>query len=207
MVEIPLQGTPGVLDPRNPTLLPNTDQGVALGDNTTLMSPADFISANPRADGSVVATLGGSVTSGDTVTLTITHPLLSGGSLSHAVTAGGSDNLDTLAEALAKAFNDDAQCQALGIEVDAVGPALTFNWVGPVSQLAVLSYTLSGGATETVTLAPTSGKFTSGAGPIIPTNNFQYSFNGSVTNFRYGEPQFVDYPMLSALINDGMPIV
>lgn len=207
-MDIPLQGTPGVLDYRNPTLLPNTDVAVAVGGGVTaLQSPADFLAANPRVNATNALTLGGTITNLDNITLNLTHKLLTGGVLTKVIPVVTGNTLATIAEKIAVAFNDDAQCQALQILVDPVGAVVTFNWPGLVGNLAVLTGSVSGAATETLTFSPVGGGLTGGSGPIVPVNNFQYAYGNSIQNFRYGEPVFADPPLVAALVADGMPIV
>lgn len=212
---LPLHGTPDVLSQTNPTLVPDTDTPVAVGANTTLLSPQDFAAAYPRAAASATATLGGSATSGDTVTITATNPIFAnpalGGAANGAVaigyTAVGGDTLATIAEALAQLFNADAGLKAAGFSASVHGAVITFDHDGPVGNFTVLTKTLSGGATETVTFAPVSGRLTGGDGPVYAFNNFQYAQGGQMLNFRYGQPMFVDTPLLTALVNDAEPIV
>lgn len=214
MVEIPLQGQVGVFNPKQPTLLPNFDPQVvdasgqtADGPTVGAVNPATYLSNNPRAAATDTATLSGTITNGDSFVLTLTHVFFSGGSLSKTIAVVSADSLATLAEKAAKAFNDDAQCQALDVEVDAGGASgavLTFNWPGPIGNLAVLSAT--SGSAVTVTVAA-SGVFSGGTGPIIPTQNFQWHRDGSTSNFRYGIPVFIDPYTISLLVAQGQPIV
>lgn len=159
---IPPQGTPGIFDPRNPTLLPNFDTPVVpvLAKNSEmasvgLASTAGFLLANPRTDATATATLGGTVTTGDELTIEFTNPILGAQGLSpptvaKTVTAGGSDTLATLAEAFATAFNDDPFFQAADIRVDAAAGVLTFRQAGPIGNLGVLTSPNEGPITVTV---------------------------------------------------------
>jgi hypothetical protein len=205
--KVPLQGTPGVLDLRDPTLLPNTDTPVASGGGTVdLESPATFDSNNPRVAAQITATIAGTVANGDSLTITITHGLFSGGSLAKTITAATGDTVSNLAEKFAAAFNDDAQCQEFGIEADAALGVVTFNWPGPFGNFAAFSRTINTGV-ETITFNPSGGGMTGGSGPIYAYNNFQYTFGGSILNFRAGQPFLADTPLLTALINDQMPVI
>lgn len=154
MVNTPLAGTPGRGYSRNPTLLPNFDKPYASGSGTVgLLSPAAFLQANPRTNATATATIGGTVTTGDILTLELTNgvfqnvvgnidnaPLSSIVSHSYTVLAG--DTVGTIAEAFAKLFNDDSALQGFDIEVDAGGASgavLTFNHPGPIGNLSVIS--------------------------------------------------------------------
>ena len=69
---IPPAGTPGVFDPRNPTLIPNFDRNVAQNrgsdDPSTInhSSPAGYLQANPRANATATATIAGTPYDGPT---------------------------------------------------------------------------------------------------------------------------------------------
>lgn len=145
------QGTPGVFDPRDPTLLPNFDSPVSSGSGTLdRESPGVFLSNNPRTDATCTATIGGSVTTNDEITIVAANPVFGGSyygnlqpaQLSHSVKAGGSDTVGTIAEALAAAFNDDVLAQAAGLRADvggAAGAVITFRHNGPVGNFTTLT--------------------------------------------------------------------
>lgn len=206
--EIALQGTPGVLDPRNPTLLPNTDTPVSSGAGTVdLQSPAAFDQANPRVAATITATIAGTVANGDSQTISIASNLFVGGSLSKTVTAVTSDTVSNVAEKFCNAFNTDAQAQQQGLVATAVLGVITFNWPGPIGNTPVFSRTINSGA-ETITFAPSSPATpTGGSGPIYAWDNFQYSFGGVIMNFRAGQPAFADPNLVAALVADGMPVL
>lgn len=206
--KIPLQGTPGVLDPRNPTLVPNFDTTVASGAGTVdQFSPEAFDQANPRTAAVVTATIGGTITNGDTITTTLTQGALPGGSISHEITVVTADTTTTIAEKIAAAWGDDDIAEQFNIEVTAAGAVVTFSWEGPMANVATLSYVVGGSATETVTLSPAGGAFSGGSGPVYAYNNFQYSYGGTIINFRAGQPEFCDPGLVAALATNGMPVV
>lgn len=148
---VPLRPGRTSVDSRGPTLIPNFDQVVASGAGTfDQVAPATYLASNPRANATATATLGGTVTSGDVLTLTLSNPIFPNGLISHSITAGGSDTLNSLAEAFAKAFNDDTTAQQYGIDVDGVAAVLTFNWPGQVGNSAVLSAPTEAPTTITV---------------------------------------------------------
>lgn len=208
---IPLQGRPNltatVYESRDPTLLPNFGVTAFSGSTVNQTNPADFDVANPRVDAHATATIGGSETDGDTVTITVTHALLPTGSISASVTTAGGQTLASIAEALASGLNDAAEGLLGQIWFDAAAAVITAHWMGPVGNAAVLSRTLSAGATETVTFSPSNGHLAGGSGPIYPSSNFQYTYGGSILNFRYGIPFLADPGLITALINDGEFIV
>jgi hypothetical protein len=173
-MSIPLGGTPGIFDPRNPTLLPNFDKSVASGSGTIDHdSPAAFLAANPRVNATATATIGGSVTTGDILTLELANNLFPSGLISHTYTATSSDTIGTIAEAFAKLFNDDANAQAFGVEVDAGGTSgavLTFNHPGPVGNFSVLSAPVGEPSKITITGTATNGDtiYALFTGPQLP---------------------------------------
>ena len=145
MPNVPLSGTPGVFDPRNPTLIPNVDRAVANGNTVDLESPATFLKNNPRGDAAASVAFGGTVTIGDELTLVVSSPALAGpasllspAEISHTYTTVSGDNLDTIAEALADLFNDDSNAQAYGLRADPTDAGIVFRWNGPVGNFASL---------------------------------------------------------------------
>jgi hypothetical protein len=213
MPNIPLQGTPGVFDFRNPTLTPNFDQAVASDDNgsgvptVALLSPASVLGANPRAAASAAVTVGGSASTNDVVELTFTHPEIAGGAetVKLKVTASMT-TIEQIAEALADAINNDAELGFFGVEATVAADVITVDWGGPVGNSCVLSKV--NGSDATLTLNPVTGKLSGGTGPVIAYNNFQFHYNGSTLTFWAGKP----YPglapdLVGALVAQGQPIV
>ncbi len=140
MVNAPISGTPGVFDPRNPTLIPNFDRNVSSGSGSLdHTSPALFLSENPRTDATAEVTIGGTFTAGDVATVRVAHGLLPNGYLEKSYTVVGGDTASVVADALAKAFNDDATAMAHGLYADVAAGALTFNWPSVIGNFAVLS--------------------------------------------------------------------
>lgn len=182
MVNVPLQGTPGVADFRNPTLLPNYDQPAATGAGGTcdLLSPSQFLVSNPRANATQTVTLSGTITNGDVIALQVNCGTLPGGALAVTVPVVTADTLATLAQKFAKGFNDSSAAQGVGLEVDAGGASgavLTFNWPGPIGNLANITspqpesiiITASGTAVtgDNMTVTFTGGVI--GATPVVIT--------------------------------------
>jgi hypothetical protein len=148
---LPPQGTPGIADFRNPTLIPNFDRNSVKGDGSTNngistvnhSSPAGFLAANPRAPAQATATIGGTFTLGDEVTLEMLNGVFPGGYISHTYTTVAGDTPTTVAEALADLFNDDPVAAGFDVEVDVAGSVLTFNQNGPIGNFTTLSAPLS----------------------------------------------------------------
>lgn len=144
---IPPAGTPGKFDPRNPTLIPNFDRnmisvGTETDDISTVnhSSPAGFLATSPRAAATAVATIGGTVTTGDEVTLELLNSIFPGGLISHTYTTVGGDTVSTIALALAALFDADPVASAYDIELSvAAGAAITVSQGGPIGNFTTLA--------------------------------------------------------------------
>ncbi|MBS2005761.1 MAG: hypothetical protein JST01_01890 [Cyanobacteria bacterium SZAS TMP-1] len=94
--------------------------------------------------------VGGTITSGNTVTVTVNNPDLSGGAqvINYSVVVG--DSLASIATALATAITGNTNLQSIGVSATANGATLSIR----CAYSKPSSYTLStsGGATETLTL-------------------------------------------------------
>lgn len=150
MVDIPLQGTPGFLDTRNPTLLPNFDTPYALGSSLSLVSSAGILSTNPRTAATATATVGGTVTTGDEITIELANSILPGGMISQTYTTQAGDTVATIASEIASLFNANTAFMNAGIEAGVAGAVITFNHSGPIGNLSVLSSPLAEPAQITV---------------------------------------------------------
>lgn len=194
-----------------PTLIPNFDQPTVTAPGVvSMLTAAQLASVNPRTPASAALTLSGTVTTGNTITLTLTCGTLPGGSLAMTYTIQSSDTLVSIAQELATLINSNATAQNAQIyatngTTPATDTEVIVNWTGPVGNFAVLSVGGTGAALATLT--PSSGALSGGAGLVIPTSNFNATFNGSTFCFWYGKPVAVDYTLLSALVAQGMPIV
>lgn len=167
------------------------------------------------------ATIGGSVVNGDTLVLTITNRLLPTGSVALTISIVGADTTTTIAAKLVAAINANLPCASINLKATnlAAVVSMTVNAnVGPVTYARTngssATLTLGGGPTETQTIGgattatiTASATFTGGSGPVIPVQNFNWSFGGSAASFFYGKPANVDYATLSAMIIQGKPIV
>ena len=160
--QIPPAGLPaGSVSGRRPTLIPNFDKPV-VGNNSTgggNQSPADFLAANPRVDATCTATIGGTITAGDEITIDLTNNALAAQGLSPpkiSVTylVSSTDTLVAIAEQLATLFNDNLNGQQADISADAVEAVITFKHAGPVGNLSVLTSPVGEGAI--ITLGGTS---------------------------------------------------
>ena len=122
------------------------------------------------------ATIGGSKTTGDVVTITVHDSGLSGGQKAKSYTVLSGDTLSSIAAALTSAINADTDLQGIGVSATSSGTAITML----STSTNVTSYTesTSGGATETITLGTTVfGFLTKIDGPL--------SGSDDITTFAY----------------------
>lgn len=94
--------------------------------------------------------VGGTVTAGDTVTITVYDSALSGGSGSDSYTVQAGDTLTSIAANLAAAITADTNLQAIGVNAAAASGLITIKSVSP--NVTTYAESVSSGATETVTL-------------------------------------------------------
>jgi hypothetical protein len=208
---IPLRGTLGAQDAQNPQLLPLMDRSSSSGAGGTLdhMTPSQYLTAFPRTSGSATITIGGSITNLDTTTLTFTGGIFSGGSYTTAAyTIVTADTTATVMSKTIDAINNDSVLATSGISAEPVGTGsplvLTVNASGPAANGVVITANRTGASTTTYTV---SGALAGGSGPIIPTANFSFSYNGCQLNFLYGQPVNVGSDLLAVLIAQDRPII
>jgi RHS repeat-associated protein len=103
-----------------------------------------------QVNGAQTATIGGTATAGDTVTITIIDSGLSGGQMAINYTVQGGDTLTSIATALKNAINADANLQA--INVSAASNAAVVSITAQSVNATNFTGSTSGGATETVTV-------------------------------------------------------
>ncbi len=97
------------------------------------------------------AVIGGSKTTGDTVTITVSDPALSGGQTAITYTALSADTLATIATELTAAINGSSSLTTLGVTATSAGTAITIKSAS--SNATTYSQSTSTGATETVALS------------------------------------------------------
>lgn len=210
---IPLRGSLGALDTQNPNLLPLMDMSFSSGAGGTLdaMSPAKYLATNPRVNGSLSITVGGSITNLDTVALRFTSPLFPGGVYTTApYTIVTADTTQTVAQALDDMIDNDVVLASLGMsgELQGTGSPLQVNVLsnGPISNGVTVTAVKTGAGTITLTFG-NSGVIAGGSGPIIPTAGFSFSYNGCTINFQYGKPVIVGSDLLAQLVSQGRPVI
>lgn len=96
--------------------------------------------------GNVTATIGGTINSGNIVTLTVANSALAGGSQSVSYTIGSSETSTTVATHLTSNINSDLELQSIGVSASSSGAVIT------LQSYPTYTTSLSGGATETLTL-------------------------------------------------------
>ncbi len=196
----------------DPYLLPRWYGAVAMGSQIGYQSPEAFLAANPRSDATGSVTIGGAVTAGDTIELTLTNAVLPGGSVSVTYTVLAADTVTTIAAALAGLIAANQTCRAFGISASVGGTndaVITVAYGGPVGNFTVGTSTLSGGATETATWA-SSGAFSGGSGPVVPLATFnafpEVAGATHTMEFIYGRPVSIDAGILATLNAAGLPL-
>ncbi|HEY9684985.1 MAG TPA: RHS repeat-associated core domain-containing protein [Oculatellaceae cyanobacterium] len=95
--------------------------------------------------------VGGTITTGDVLTLTVSDSGLTGGSEAVSYTVAAGDTLATVAQGLATKINLDVNLHALGVIANAHGTNTYLNVRSVSPNVTTYSVTKSGGATETVT--------------------------------------------------------
>ncbi len=94
------------------------------------------------------ARLGGTITSGDVITITFTDPNLSGGSHAVSYTVTGTDTLTSIATNLATAITADTTLGSLGVNATSSANVVNIKSLSP--SITTYSSSVSGSATETV---------------------------------------------------------
>ena len=117
--------------------------------------------------GSTTATIGGTVTSGNTLTITTHYPSLSSGQEPVQYTVLSTDTLATIAAALAALINADTHLQGIGV-TGAASSNATLNWSENFTANAPI-----GAGTNVTTTSATDG------GSNTKTNTYQVSTNSA----------------------------
>lgn len=203
---IPANIANGIMDSRNPNLLPNVDP--VLDRATGSFGSLDMVSrlqnesipdyivdagATPAsAMGSVL--VGGTETDGDMLTISLNGKATT-------ITTAGSESLAAIAAALASAINANSAVNAdyhatSSLATVSISALSTGHYSNALGNATLLTTSTSLGATETLTATPFSG----GAGLLWPQSDFQFAYNGQMLYFLKGRPFATnDYNMLLAL--------
>jgi len=136
------------------TVLSNSVNPTTLRASTSSGS-TELLALNVPANGFQTAALGGSPTSGNTLTLTVYDAGLSGGSVSVPYNVQSTDsNLSTVASNFASAITANTSLAAIGVSASSSSTVINIK----STSINATTYTAatSGGATETINLAPAS---------------------------------------------------
>ncbi len=155
------------------------------------------------ANRTAVITIGGTVTVGNTLTITVHDAALSGGVKSDSYTVITGDTLTSIATKLTTALNGDSSLSAIGVTAVSSGAVMLVKSLS-ANQTTYTSST-SGGATETITIAfekiylGTSANWTAGANisPILVANGYNSTDMANLYNWylQYGETVMLgDHP-------------
>jgi RHS repeat-associated protein len=118
---------------------------------TGLTPSASTTTVIDKANRSAVVTIGGTVTAGNVLTLTVNDAALSGGTRSNSYTVIGGDTLTTIATALKNAINADINLAAIGVTAISTGPVILIS--SKSANMTSYTSSTSGGATETIAIA------------------------------------------------------
>lgn len=99
------------------------------------------------------ASIGGSVTAGNILTITVSDTGLTGGQKAVSYTVLVGDTLSTIANGLAAALTADSSLQGIGVNASANGPVISIKSASP--NLTTYAQSVSGGSSETISLGVT----------------------------------------------------
>lgn len=131
------------------------------------------------------ATIGGSATTGDFVTLTVINSYLSGGQKNISYTVQSGDDLNAIASGLSGQINSDVDMQSIGVSSTVSGQLITINSMAV--QNTTYSSSVSSGGTETIRLVSNAqiwqyqynsiGNITQSIDPVGRTFSYSYDTN------------------------------
>jgi RHS repeat-associated protein len=143
--------------------------------------------------GTASATIGGTKTTGNVLTLTVHDAGLTGGQKAINYTVLTGDTLSSIATNLAAAVSADTSLQAIGVSATAAGTIITLS----STSVNVTTYTQSVTGTETIALGTnTFGFLTKIDGPLAGTNDattFTYDSVGRLASRTDSESYTVAY--------------
>lgn len=157
------------------TITPNGDFAVCRYAISLTGVPTETIAFGPNTNGNATATVGGTVTSGNVLTLTVSNENLTNGQETVSYTATGGDTTTSIATALKNAVNADSNLQGIGVSATSSGAVVSLATAGTTYTESV-----GGSATETITLgtevdgnvaATIGGTLTTGDSLTITTHN------------------------------------
>lgn len=187
-----------------PTLIPNFSPQFATGQGNSFSSPYDFVKSNARvaSSGSINITATNSATAAGSLTLTFTSGLFPGGSLVVLVDYALSATNETVAAQLSQAINASGLLSYYFFTANVDPANLTEVLITQPSSVGNFTTLAIAGTAVTATIVQMTG----GKGPIIPLNNFNVSYNNSLTSFFYGIPKIISPNLVATLVKQGLPI-
>lgn len=124
--------------------------GVRISDGTD--TPADHNLTGVTSAASETATIGGTVTPGDTISITATSSAITGSPVTISYTTLAGDTTIKIANAFAAAFNANAALAAVGLFANAASSVVTLQSPGALSPAITWTRSVAG-STNTITLA------------------------------------------------------
>jgi len=205
VTNIPANIANGVMDSRNPNLLPNVDPTLASAvgvpndltsrlQNESVPDYAVDSHNSPATEASGSVAIGGTETDGDMISIT-----LAGHTVTH--TTSGGESTSSIATALAGLINANMYLGA-NFHAVAAGPDVNISalasgsWFNSFGNASMLMASVSLGATETVTVTAMSG----GAGLLWPQSDFQFIYQERMFYFLKGRPFTSNDAVLLALL-------
>ncbi|MBS1954389.1 MAG: hypothetical protein JST89_09385 [Cyanobacteria bacterium SZAS-4] len=159
---------------------------------TASAGATETITVGINTNGTQTASIGGTATAGDTVSIVINDDGLAGGTSTKTYTVISGNTSANIASGLASAINGDSALSAVGITASGVSSVL--NLKSQSVNATTYSSSLSGGASETVFLAPNVG-----------VTQFAYNNVNELTSFAPGGQTcfggFTNKALKSATIN------
>jgi RHS repeat-associated protein len=119
---------------------------------TTSTSATETVSLNIPVNGTQTAVVGGTKTTGDTITVTVYDAALTGGSKANTYTVLAGDTLNSIASGIASMLNSDSSLAAIGVNASVVSTVVSISSTS--IDATTYAKTTSVGATEILTIAP-----------------------------------------------------
>lgn len=169
-------------------LISNVPGALYSGTFPTNMGWNVWDSAAPVTPGTTTATIGGTLTIGDQLQLTVTNAKLAGLPETVSYTTLGGDTTTTMATALAAAINADSVLSALtpAITATSSGAVVTVSELGTWTVNTVITQTVTGSATETITLSNSGVPTGETNGAITDGPGFYHFWNSSSPSQKAG---------------------
>jgi hypothetical protein len=142
--------------------LPQTSYAPSLSVGAT-----ETVSLGTNQNGNAAITIGGTKTTGDILTITVSNLQLSGGQTQISYTVLAGDTLSTIASAIASAVSSSVSLQGIGVSATSSGTTINTTMTG-----STYTASTSGGATETLALGSNiQGNSTVAVGGSVTTGN------------------------------------